>query len=70
VSIHVDPLGSGIRPARDLVTLLRKHFDLTPKGIIDRFGLKRPIFRATSNYGHFGRSEFPWEQTGMVDKLA
>jgi S-adenosylmethionine synthetase len=69
VSIHVDTFGTGNRADKDLVALVRKNFDLTPKGIIDHFGLKRPIFRATSNYGHFGRSEFPWEQTDMIDKL-
>ena len=69
VSIHVDSFGTGSRPDSELVELISKHFDLTPQGIIDRFRLRRPIFRATAAYGHFGRNEFPWEQTDMVDVL-
>jgi S-adenosylmethionine synthetase len=69
VSIHVDTFGTGIRPDQELVHKVRAHWDLTPKGIIERFGLRSPIFRATAAYGHFGRSEFPWEQTDMVDRL-
>ncbi len=70
VSIHVETFGTGKRPETELVELVRKHFDLTPKGIIERFGLRRPIFRASATYGHFGRPEFPWEQLDMVDKLS
>ncbi|CAM2066860.1 methionine adenosyltransferase [Sulfidibacter corallicola] len=70
VSIRVETFGTGTRPEKELVELVRKHFDLTPQGIIDRFGLRRPIFRASSTYGHFGRPEFPWEQLDMVDKIS
>ena len=69
VSIHVDTYGTGKRSGLELTDLIRKHFDLTPQGIIDTFGLRRPIFSETAAYGHFGRSEFPWEQTDMVHKL-
>ena len=69
VSIHVDTFGTGKRPDQDLVRLVRKHWDLTPHGIIDRFGLRQPIFRATAAYGHFGRAEFPWEKTDMIGLL-
>jgi len=69
VSIHVDTSGTGKRSDSELVELVRKHFDLTPQGIIKRYGLTNPIFRPTATYGHFGRNEFPWEQTDMVDQL-
>lgn len=69
VSIHVDTSGTGKRSDLELVSLVRKHFDLTPQGIIKRYGLTNPIFRPTATYGHFGRNEFPWEQTDMVDQL-
>jgi len=47
---------------RDLSPLLKKYFDFRPKSIIERLGLRRPIFRETAAYGHFGRENFPWEQ--------
>jgi S-adenosylmethionine synthetase len=43
-----------------------KNIDLSPKGIIERLKLQRPIYRATAAYGHFGRNEFPWEQLDLV----
>jgi S-adenosylmethionine synthetase len=49
---------------------VRKHFDLTPRGIIDKLKLRRPIYQKTAAYGHFGRSEFAWEQTTMASALA
>ncbi len=69
VSIHVDAFGTGKMSDAEMVELVRKHIDLTPQGIIDRFGLRRPIFSPTAAYGHFGRAEFPWERLDMVDKL-
>ncbi len=69
VSIHVTTFGSGTRAEQELEALIRKNWDLTPRGIIERFGLRRPIFRNTAVYGHFGRPEFSWEQMDMVDKL-
>ncbi|TAK05732.1 methionine adenosyltransferase [Patescibacteria group bacterium] len=47
---------------KDLSAFVRKHFDFRPQAIIERLGLRRPIYRATAAYGHFGRAEFPWEQ--------
>jgi len=70
VSIHVDSYGTGKKSDLELIALIAKNFDLTPQGIIDRFGLRQPIFRPTATYGHFGRDEFPWEKTDMADKLA
>ena len=67
------------RPARGLPaldeaalsTLVYKHFDLTPRGIIEALDLLRPIYRATSYHGHFGREDsgFPWERTDRAEAL-
>jgi len=72
VSLMVDTHGTGVIPDSDIENLVRKHFDLTPKGIIERLQLRRPIYRKTAAYGHFGRLEptFSWEKTEMVDLLA
>jgi S-adenosylmethionine synthetase len=69
VSIHVDDFGSGKVPYEKLVQLIRKNFDMTPKGIIQTLDLRRPIYKKTAAYGHFGRTEpeFTWERT---DKAA
>jgi len=48
---------------------VRKLFPLSPKGMIDLLDLKRPIYRRTAVYGHFGREEFPWERLDAVDEL-
>ena len=53
-----------------LTSLVRKHFDLTPQGIIEKLKLRRPIYRKTAAYGHFGRSDFAWEKTDMAKVLA
>ena len=69
VSIGVDTFGTERVPVSLILQLIRKNFDLTPLGIIRHLKLRRPIYRKTSNYGHFGRSlpEFTWEKT---DKAA
>jgi S-adenosylmethionine synthetase len=71
VSIRVDSFGTGTLDEVALERLVRKHFDLTPRGTIESLDLKRPIFRATSYHGHFGREEegFPWEETGVAEVL-
>lgn len=69
VSINVNSYGTGKMSDNELSELVAKTFDCTPKGIIDRFDLLRPIYRPTAAYGHFGRSEFPWEQLDFVNKL-
>lgn len=66
ISIHLDLKGSEV-DTYDLSQFIINNIDLTPKGIITRLGLKRPIFRATAAYGHFGRNEFPWEALDLVD---
>ncbi len=67
VSIHVNTHGTSQINDRLLDKFLLKNIDLSPAGIIEKFGLRRPIFLATAAYGHFGRIEFPWEQTDIVD---
>ncbi|MEQ9089498.1 MAG: methionine adenosyltransferase [Balneola sp.] len=69
VSINVNSYGTGKKSDMELAALVEKTFDCTPKGIITRFNLKRPIYRPTAAYGHFGREEFPWEKLDFVDKL-
>ena len=72
VSIMVDSNGTGKVSDEKLTSLVRKHFDLTPKGLIDHLKLRRPIYRATASYGHFGRHEasFTWEKTDKARLLA
>ena len=70
VSIHVDTFGTGNIERLELERKIRSIFDLTPKGIIERLGLRSPIFKPTAAYGHFGREEFPWEKTDFVDQLS
>ncbi len=71
VSILVETKGTGKISDEDLVRRVRKVFDLTPAGMIDRLDLRRPIYRKTAAYGHFGRQEpeFTWEKTDRVDEL-
>jgi len=66
VSLLVDTHGTGTIPASTLSAFIMKNIDLSPSGIIDRLQLKRPIYRATAAYGHFGRNDFPWEQLDLV----
>jgi S-adenosylmethionine synthetase len=71
VSIHVDTFGTGRVPDRRIVELVRAHFDLRPKGIIQMLDLLRPIYLRTAAYGHFGREEpeFTWERTDKAAAL-
>ncbi|HVA40975.1 MAG TPA: methionine adenosyltransferase [Candidatus Binataceae bacterium] len=73
VSILIDTFDTGAVPDQKLSSALRELFDFRPAGIIKTLGLKRPIYKATAAYGHFGRVPhnglFPWEQTDMVDAL-
>ena len=72
VSIMVDSKRTGKVSDEKLTGLVRKHFDLTPHGLIARLKLRRPIYRATAAYGHFGRTGagFTWEKTDMAGTLA
>ena len=69
VSIRVDAFGTSALAPDQLEKLVRNHFDLTPAGIIDALALRRPIYRATSYHGHFGRPGFPWEDTTRAEAL-
>jgi len=62
VSISVNNFGTGTKSEAELVEIIRKNFPLKPAKIIEYFELKRPIYRETAAYGHFGRSKFPWER--------
>jgi len=68
VSIFVDTKGTGKIPDSEISAMIKKEVDLTPKGIIERLKLRRPIYQITSSYGHFGRKEkeFTWEQLDLV----
>lgn len=66
VSLLVDMHGTGKISSDIVSSFIMKNIDLSPKGIIERLKLQRPIYRATAAYGHFGRNEFPWEQLDLV----
>ena len=70
-SISVDTFGTGKLPHHEIVNLIREHFDLRPKGLISMLDLKRPIYRQTASYGHFGRNEdsISWEKIDRVELL-
>ena len=70
-SIMVDTFGTGKLSDEKLVNVIRENFDLRPAGIIKMLDLRRPIYRATAAYGHFGRNDLdlPWEKTDKVDAL-
>ena len=69
VSVLVDTFGTGRMPSEDIVRIIRNNFDLSPKGMIETLDLRRPIFKKTAAYGHFGRNDpdFTWEKTDRVD---
>jgi S-adenosylmethionine synthetase len=71
VSVLIDTDGTGKISDEKLTELVRKHFKLTPKGIIESLDLRRPIYRKTAAFGHFGRTEpeFTWERTDKADAL-
>ncbi len=72
VSVMVNAFGTGKLPEEQMVDLIRSHFHLTPKGMIDSLKLRRPIYRKTASFGHFGRTEetFTWEATDKAAALA
>ena len=71
VSVMANTFGTGVVPDERIAELIRAHFPLTPKGIIDHLRLRRPIYRKTAAFGHFGRTEesFTWESTDKADTL-
>ena len=62
LSVYVDTFGTATIPEEKIVELIREKFDLTPNGIINYLDLKEPIYRQTTNYGHFGKENLPWEK--------
>jgi S-adenosylmethionine synthetase len=71
VSVLVDTKGTGKIAERDITALVNKHFDLRPAAIIKHFELRRPIYKQTAAYGHFGRTDIdlPWEKTDKAEEL-
>jgi S-adenosylmethionine synthetase len=69
VSIYVQTFGTGVMPDAEISKILAKNVDMTPRGIIKRLNLLRPIYKKTAAYGHFGRKEFSWEQLDLVSML-
>ena len=71
VSVFVDSFGTGVVSDEKLSAIVNENFDMRPVKIIEQFDLRRPIYRATAAYGHFGRSDLdlPWEKTNMVENL-
>ncbi|MCL4491316.1 MAG: methionine adenosyltransferase [Nitrospirae bacterium] len=71
VSVFVDTFGTGKIDEEKISKLIVKNFDMTPKGIIQKLDLRKPVYRQTAAYGHFGRNEngFTWERTDMAEAL-
>jgi S-adenosylmethionine synthetase len=73
VSVLVDTFGTGVIPETKIAKIVQESFDLSPKGIIQILDLKRPIYRSTASYGHFGRTpddgQFTWEKTDRAAEL-
>ena len=70
VGVRVDTFGTGKISDEKLEAYVLEHFDMRPKALIDELGLLAPIYKPTSAYGHFGRSEFAWEKTTRAQKIA
>ena len=69
-SISINTFGTGKLSDDAIITLVREHFDLRPRGIIEMLDLRKPIYRPTASYGHFGREGFSWEKTDKAAELA
>ena len=71
ISVLVNTFGTGKLPDEEILELVKKNFDMRPKGIIDQLQLLRPIYKKTACFGHFGREDqdFPWEKTDKADIL-
>jgi S-adenosylmethionine synthetase len=69
VSVFIDTKGTGVIPDTEISKIITKEVDLTPKGIIERLDLRKPIYQKTAAYGHFGREEdgFSWENLELVE---
>ncbi len=67
VSLYIDTFGTG--DDKKILDAVQKVFDFRPAAISDKLGLKKPIYKRTTNYGHFGKADLPWEQVDCADKL-
>ena len=63
VSVYIDTFGTNTIPEEEIIKIINEKFDLTPRGIINYLGLQAPIYKQTTNYGHFGKENLPWEKT-------
>jgi S-adenosylmethionine synthetase len=70
ISLNVETFGTGKVSDETIRKLIEEHFDFRPGAIIERFGLRRPIYRQTASYGHFGRPDLPWEKTDLAETFA
>ena len=70
ISLNVETFGTGKVSDETIRKLIEEHFDFRPGAIIERFGLRRPIYRQTASYGHFGRPDLPWEKTDLAERFA
>lgn len=70
-SVRIETFGTGVMPEEKLVDIINENFDLRPAGIIKMLDLRRPIYKQTASYGHFGRNDLdlPWEKLDKVDQL-
>ena len=70
-SIMIDTFGTGAKSSEELVQIVRENFDLRPAGIIKMLDLRRPIYKQTASYGHFGRHDLslPWEALDKAETL-
>ncbi len=69
VSVYVNTYGTGVISDESLAKVVREVFDLRPKAIIDHLQLAKPVYRKTSNYGHFGKEGFSWEETDITEQV-
>ena len=69
ISVFINTEGTGVLSDGEIADIVSKEFDLRPYSIIKTLGLRAPIYKKTASYGHFGRSEFPWEKLDRVDDL-
>ena len=67
LSIFVNTFGTNIIPEEEIIERVEKRFDLTPNGIIEYLNLKEPIYTKTTNYGHFGDKDLPWEKVTHLE---
>ena len=69
VAVYADSYGTGVVSDEEIVDIINEVFDLRPRAIIKKLGLDRPIYRESANYGHLGRSIFPWEKLDKVEEI-